>query len=135
MSETNEVDGEGSSVLQAISQLKILSILNLRPVRAYVNLVIERSFFYGQETMEINRGTMGKNRTTAAKTPKIKTRRKALDRQSKGIRRNPLDTAYRRTMGGFAKAISKSINMLAKAQRLGRKRCLAQRMASFSFRT
>ena len=32
--------------LQAISQLKILSILNLRPVRAYVNLVIERSFFY-----------------------------------------------------------------------------------------
>jgi transposase len=78
---------------------------------------------------------MGKNRTTAAKTQKIKTRRKTMDRQSKSIRRNPLDTPYRRTMGRFAKAIPKSINMLAEAKRLGTTRCVAQRMASFSFRT
>jgi hypothetical protein len=50
----------------------------LRLARAYKNLVIEESFFYGQGKVENNKRTTGKDRTIIAKTQKIKERRQSL---------------------------------------------------------
>ena len=97
---------------------------------SYVILVIERSFYDGQGTVETNERTMEKDRKAFTKAETEQERRQALGRQSQGFRGYSLDSSNRSALGGFAKTISKSLNLLAKTQTLGRTRYLAASLAS-----